>query len=453
MFGCPKEKVLKTLGEIEIAEGLPHPILEGEWIKTSPLANAAYVITPFGVNTIDSILKNTKRAGINCIYHPGPFSSWGHFELNKEEFPDNWESMKMCVEKAEKEGVWLGVHTLSNFVTTNDPYVTPIPDSRLAVYGSSKISEAIDDISTELLIEDPTFFVHMNTLNTVRIGDELIQYDSINIEVDPVLLGCKRGAFGTQASTHKKGTSVSKLLDHGYRTFLTNPELSEEMAKRISELYNFTGLRMIALDGLEGAWSTGLGSYGRSLFAYSWHKGLNEVQQNNVVSAASNPEHFNWHFITRFDWGDESGGLRDGQTAYRIMNQPFFARNYIPLFLGGFKIEKTNSLADIEWFLARAAGFNAGFNIMLNNIEEIKQNKNGQVILDAIREWEAARIAGAFPEGLAPDLQNPSKDFHLEALGNGRWKLYPVPDAINSPTVFGEPVIIPIQDSVSEESL
>ena len=33
LFGCPVEKTLETLGEIEIAEGLPHPTIDGEWGK------------------------------------------------------------------------------------------------------------------------------------------------------------------------------------------------------------------------------------------------------------------------------------------------------------------------------------------------------------------------------------------------------------------------------------
>ena len=58
------------------------------------------------------------------------------------------------------------------------------------------------------------------------------------------------------------------------KTFLTNAELSREVAETIARLFNETGLRQISFDGLEGNWSTGMGQYGRSLFTKSWYDNL-----------------------------------------------------------------------------------------------------------------------------------------------------------------------------------
>jgi hypothetical protein len=33
LFGCPVDDALSTVGAIEVAEGLPHPMIEGEWGK------------------------------------------------------------------------------------------------------------------------------------------------------------------------------------------------------------------------------------------------------------------------------------------------------------------------------------------------------------------------------------------------------------------------------------
>ena len=41
LFGCPVERTLEIIGEIEIEEGLPHPKIDGEWGKTVPSASAA----------------------------------------------------------------------------------------------------------------------------------------------------------------------------------------------------------------------------------------------------------------------------------------------------------------------------------------------------------------------------------------------------------------------------
>jgi len=62
LFGCPEEEALATIGKIEVAEGLPHPAIGGEWGKTAPSATAAYVILPFSETTVDRAIDLTLRA-------------------------------------------------------------------------------------------------------------------------------------------------------------------------------------------------------------------------------------------------------------------------------------------------------------------------------------------------------------------------------------------------------
>ncbi len=88
LFGCQADKTLETIEQIEINEGLPHPILDGEWGKISKTAKLSYLITNFGENNIDEALAYAKKAGFKYIYHEGPFRTWGHFELSKENFPE-----------------------------------------------------------------------------------------------------------------------------------------------------------------------------------------------------------------------------------------------------------------------------------------------------------------------------------------------------------------------------
>ena len=140
LFGCPSSQVLDTIGKIELEEGLPHPELDGSWGKISPLATSSYLIVDFSERELDEALELTEKAGLRYLYHGNPFRTWGHFELNEKQFPDNWDSLKRCVERAEGKGIYLGVHTLSNFITTNDSYVTPVPDPRLGAVGYSVLT-------------------------------------------------------------------------------------------------------------------------------------------------------------------------------------------------------------------------------------------------------------------------------------------------------------------------
>ena len=426
LFGAPASKALEIIGKIEIAEGLPHPMIDGAWGKTVRSASASYLIMNFGEENLEEAIDLTKKAGLKYLYHGGPFVNWGHFDLNEKEFPENWESLKAYVKKAEQAGIHLGLHTLSNFITTNDPYVTPVPDARLAKVGSSSLAKSTSPTSQEIEIVDPLFFNQMknNTLHALMIENEIIRYESVSESAPWILRNCERGAFGTQASAHDEGQLISKLMDHGYRTFLTNADLSKEVALRIADLYNQTGVRQISFDGLEGNWSTGMGQYGRQLFVKYWYDALNKDLQGTVITDASNPGHYFWHMYTRMNWGEPwYAGLRESQTQYRLLNQALFQRNLMPSMLGWFKMTNEISLEDIEWLLARAAGFNAGF-ALVTGPEIVQQHGKGALMLETIKIWETARMAGAFPDKIKAELQDISQEFHLEKAGSNAWQLY-----------------------------
>jgi len=168
LFGCPVENTLETIGQIELKENLPHPLLNGHWAKTAREATSAYLIYPFGEDDIDQAIQLTNQAGLKYLYHPGPFKTWGHFVLN-DQFPHGISGLKSCVEKAEKQGLHVGIHTLSNFITPNDAYVTPVPDSRLAKAGRSSLSEKVNSTREEIPVESPNVFraIENNHLKTI----------------------------------------------------------------------------------------------------------------------------------------------------------------------------------------------------------------------------------------------------------------------------------------------
>ena len=427
LFGCLVDKTLETIGEVELSEGLPHPVIDNEWGKTAPTASASYIILGFGEKDINKAIDITKKAGLRYLYHPGPFENWGHFDLNNQ-FPNGWDGLKKCVDIAKENNIMLGVHTLSNFITTNDPYVTPVPDNRLAKVGTSIITEEINNSQNEIPVESPDFFNQFknNHLKTVVIGNELIRYGTVSEQIPWKLLDCQRGAFGTTASRHNKGDNISKLADHGYKVFLTNPELSIEMSKNIAELFNTTGLRQISFDGLEGNRSTGLGNYGEILFTQTWYNNLNKEIRQHYIADASRTSHYFWHVYTRMNWGEPwYAGFRESQTEYRLKNQEYFQRNLMPGMLGWFKMTPETSIEDIEWMLVRSAAFNAGYGFV-TNYEVLEENKHSEKILKLLGEWEKARLSGAFSKEQKQRMENINTEFHLEPTDQNEWNLYQI---------------------------
>ena len=434
LFACPAEIALPTLGEIEVAEGLPHPMLHGTWAKMSPGATASYLIVDFGEATIDRAIEMTKQAGLKYLYQSSPFETWGHFKLKPNLFPQGWDGFRSCVAKAREAGIGVGFHTLSNFITPNDPFVTPVPDPRLAQIGASKLADAIDAAQTELVVADLIWFQKKTTLNTVVLGEELIRYESVSAQAPWRLLQCQRGAWGTKASAHSRGDAIGKLMDHPYKVFLTNAALAEEVARNIATFCNDTDAVQLSFDGLEGNWSTGMGQYGCSLFTNAWYDALKPELRGHIINDASNPHHFTWHIATRYNWGEPwYAGFRQSQTLYRLKNQLFYTRNLIPHMLGWFSLRRQTTVEDVEWLCARAAGFDAGFALANSFASKATQtagdaadlDKSRSAILDVVNQWEIARQSGAFPESIKPLLQDVNREFRLVALGPGEWELRP----------------------------
>jgi hypothetical protein len=165
-----------------------------------------------------------------------------------------------------------------------------------------------------------------------------------------------------------------------------------------------------------------MGQYGRTLFAEWWYRTLRPDLQGHVINDASNPGHYFWHIYTRMNWGEPwYAGFRESQTQYRLMNQRYFERNLMPRMLGWFKMGPATSLEDAEWLMARSAGFDAGF-AFVTGPETVARNGFGDRILDAIRTWETARLAGAFPAAMKPRLQDIAREFAL-AEDQGGWIL------------------------------
>ncbi len=419
LFMCSEPKTLDRIEQIELAEGLPHPIVNGKWFKRSNLFGRSYLISSFKEDEADEMIGYTKRAGLISLYHEGPFKNWGHFVLDSLQFPHGRTGLKQCVDKAHKAGLFLGIHVLSNFINTNDPYVTPVPDPRLMNTGSA-LALSIDATQTTIPVGSDYYFKirPSNHLRTIRIENELIQYDTVITGSPYLLLGCKRGAFGTKATSHSPMKQAYKLIDHDYGVFFPNIELQKEVADNFGDLLNETGVDHFDFDGFEGGVATGEGDYGVELFA----KEIYDRVKHPVIYGTSISKSYFWHICSYYNWGEPwYGGFKESMQQYRIDNQGLFDRNYMPHMLGWYLLTEKTTMEDMEWMLARSAGYNAGF-AMVASPSTLRKNPISGQLLDAIREWEAARNSGFFSEEQKKGLKDPKRSFHLMKLAN-TWKL------------------------------
>lgn len=422
LFGCPEPQVLSRIGAIELAEGLPHALINGVWFKQSPETGRAYLISDFDEKTVDAMLDYTQQAGLASLYHEGPFQSWGHFILDSKSFPNGIAGMKTAVDKATKKGIRIGVHTLSTFINTNDPYVSPIPDKRLSVTGSSVLTENVSAAANEIPVASNQYFkdIKSSTLHAVKIGDEIIRFREVSAQAPFKLLDCQRGMFGTKVSDHPKGEVAEMLFDYPYNTLFPDFGLQQEIAGNLGRFFNETGVSHMDFDGHEGCLSSGEGDYGIQIFA---DKVIKDTK-HTLVNGTSRSNHYYWHLCHYWNWGEPwYGGFRESQGDYRLENQPFLERNYMPNMLGWFLLSSTTTAEDIEWMMARAAGYNAGF-ALVARYKNLQKNPNTTQLLALVKLWQEAYRSKIFSANQITRLKNPENDFHLEKNNLG-WKLYP----------------------------
>ena len=414
------EALLADLSALELEEGLPHPTIDGAWAKTSPAAKEPYLVISADTPR-DEQIRIAERAGVRSIYHGNPFTSWGHFEIDREDYPGGEDEFTAFIANAKSHGIDVGFHTLSNFIQTEDAYVTPIPHSELLVMDVTELCAEISAEDTEISVLHANNFARLSPLQILRIGDELICYETFDAE-HLVLCGCRRGAFGTVACAHAKGSSVLRLWDHGYRTLFPSIALQGDMADRIGEIIAKANVRRMSFDGLEGCKYTGRGEYACSEYV----RRVFARTGSELLCDASLPSHYRWHAHSYFNWGEPHYDhvRRGGMHNYRAKNQKYFKRNLLPGMLGWYTLWAQDGRYEavtpenMEFMLSRMVAFDAGMCLVIHGHEHGMTD----AYLDLLRLWCEFRREVSVPQELCCRMQDENSNWHLEKTEDG-WAL------------------------------
>ncbi len=429
LIACPRDELLDIIGDMEIAEGLPHPTIDGVWAKKSPRSSESYMMIWEDKNSYsyEETLDLVKKAGLHCIYSWCPFVSWGHFEIDPARFPGGDEGLKKAVSQAAERDLTFGFHTLSNFIHTYDPYVSPIPSPHLLVMDTTSLVSDIGAYDDKMIVAERKNYHVRTNLNAIRIEDELIQFTSCS-ETDGGWLigGLTRGAFGTKAACHRGGEKVFRLQDHGYMTLFPDLFMQKEMAKRIGELIKKTGVRRMSFDGMEGCTFTGRGEYACSEYV----RQVFETAGSELLCDASTSSHYRWHAHTYFNWGepyyDWQG--RGGMFRYRIHNQDYFSDNMMNHMLGQYTIRLSSDKFEathpenFEFMLSQTVANNAGLGLDVG-AAVLKNYGLTDYLLGLVKMWEDMRFNGEIPDALRRDMKDENANWHIEGTDSG-WKVY-----------------------------
>ena len=318
--------------------------------------------------------------------------------------------------KCEQAGLGLGLAVLANRVPTNSRFVTPKPSKHLLRQGILHLQLPMDETQNEFAVYHSELFDLPSAINVLQIDNELITYGTTektgNINL---FYNCVRGAFGTKKTAHDKDADVYKLWDTPERTLLPDFELQELMvqaqAQRLAETtYDILIFNDLKSYGYNEQGDTAIGHFLDTMRKYNPDKLL----QADLLTPSSKP------YLSRVNenqlW---NASMRTKIVETLTEKQEFYRNDSMPWMIGNFHIHladknrQATSMEELEWFLAKAAAFDAGFGLFFN-AETMQRHGLANIMLNTIRIWETLRLSHAFTDKMKEAFKDPYSDWHIK---------------------------------------
>lgn len=440
LFGCPpgKGNELSVIEKLEIGEGLPHPMYNGQWNKYSREGQKLCIWTdpgdPYGVGeeNFGECLKVSKEMGARILCRMHGFSkNWGHFDIDPKIYPGGIRVVLANSEMAKAEGVGLTLYSLTTFIKPHpdiEPYLAPIPDARLQTWKpQTKLSNNISPKDKEIALQNNKEVVaalNAASNKVIRIDDELIEFKSVSVNGNEIIAKeCDRGAFYTNAVAHTSTSNVKLMYVAGFHNFYPGTlDLSNELAIRLGNILLEADLDNFVVDGFESCLETGYADYTGNIFL----KNVFDICAKNdkeILLTGSGFSNYSWHYMSHISWGeyDLERGFRGTMLDYRLYRQIQLKRNLMPNKLGQYYPNNATA-EDIEWVMALAAGWDSGIDFNLN-VKQIQKNPDYKKIVEILHLWQEAITGNAFTEQQKMALRQTDVLYKLSRNSDGRWNL------------------------------
>lgn len=427
LYACPDELGLATIEKIIRAEGLPYVTdRDGVWVRDP----ASYRATIYWNGPVDKAIEYTKALGLKDIsrdtgeYYPSLDKKWEGAVW----YADGRRlSYKEFGELAHKEGLTHGgLHTLCMFLQGGiSKDVTPTPSERLQTVCRTKLAQDISETDTEIVVTDPSFLAEMGTWqrgddsNYLRIGQEMLKYEGISEQAPWTLQGVKRG-HASQATAHKAGVEVVKLMQNCYNGFAPDMTLLLEYADYYAELMHRNGMDTIDFDGFESTVYQHHGYYAVRIFCRRLFERYHELTGGNWPRVTtSNVFPGSWEYLNVCNIGG-GGNMFDPVTGRRAIQGKDigngWSNSYYPGTFGKQDWNPAWSLYDAENLEAKAIGWDATYALLVSQ-DVIDRTGDRDEIFEAFRAWQNARAQQVFTKEQKLKLRDPDFKFHLEQTG------------------------------------
>ncbi len=417
LFGCrePKKTFLDTMAVVERDFRLP----AGAAFRRSPDQRLSYLWAgrPDPQN-IAEYIRWAKIGGFRLIlFSYRAFSKGaGHFEFNRS-YPNGFADLKRVTDAIRAAGLKIGLHLHYSKVDRTDAYVTPVPDDRLHTARSFTLAADLSAEADTVRVRESVAGCTLDQDRRIlKIGKELIEYQSYSEQEPFLFTGCRRGHLGTKAVSHAVASRCHLLDFDTWPLFVRiaqNSDLQDEIAKRIAEIYHRTGpYDMVYFDGAEDV---------HEPFWYHTASAQQRVFQllnpPPAVCEAAHYTHFSWHMISRANAYDNVAAVDGMKDFCRLMPSRTAGARALDFsridfgWVGRFGASKLGTAGpDIyEYIASRAAGWDCPISLHAT-VEDFRSNPRAEDCLAAIRIWEDARLGHHLTEANRRLLRNVSPE-------------------------------------------
>lgn len=330
-------------------------------------------------------------------------------------------------EQCRKAGLLMGLPVQANRIPVSSKLVAPMPSKHLLKQGVLHLQLPMDDKQDEFAVYHSPLFDQPAYINVLQIGDELITYRTVETSGNIHLLyQCTRGAFGTKKTAHAKDAVVYKLWDTPERALLPDLKLQDQMAQAEAQRLAQTDYPLLIFNDLKSYAYNEQGDTAISRFLDTIKKyNPEKLLQADLLTPAS------WQALSRVNenqyWNET---MRTKMDETLTEKQAFYRKNQMPWMIGNFQVRladehrKATTTEELEWFLSKAAAFEAGFGLDFNE-ETMQQHGLTDEMLSLIHHWESLRLSDAFSEAQKEAFKDPYENWHIEE-SDSAYLLYPL---------------------------
>lgn len=426
----PRQHLIPMLRSMAEDESVPESHSGGPWSMGAEETRGSYLFANLAARDTDAWIELARRGGFTNIHLHGWWTTLGHYEPRKAYFPKGLHDMKATAERIRAAGLKPGFHTLTACISTNDPWVTPVPSAHLIASNSYTLAKPLSATDTTILVnEEPAaghdlVWSYSCNGNALRVGNELIRYSGISRTAPYAFLECERGAFKTQAAAHPEDTAVD-YLQQRYLAFYPDPQspLAAELADRIARVYNECGLEMIYFDGSEGMRSR----YGVDAMRWAIFQRL-----DGGVTEASQWGHNSWWFHSRLGaWDHPVWAMKRFHDEHIRLASRFRLSDLLEPQLGWWAPRGPSSVArghfpdEMEYFAAKNLAIDGPMSIQGVQATGRPSNARMEEQLTILGWYERLRLARYFDESTLKRLREPGSEFRLRQSAEGWWRFTP----------------------------